>query len=274
MIDTIPPHKVEQRDTPGAQDDHDSRTGSSFGFLGTLLILAIVSIVLGMRVHNQKIALADVRAQLDQASYRASQAQADLGASKAQVSALQALIVNDQGQRADLQSQLDQAKAQSAGLGTQLSRDQAMRADLVSQLDQAKARSVGAESKLEQATSQASDYKNQLDQARTLAADSRMQLEKAQAELALVHPLVVQAHRLPLTTSFEKSFWDQGFMLHISNPGPAALNLRITISGPNGTKARLAAIESGATLSVPSLPPGEKVVIASEGFDPLSLTAR
>lgn len=274
MIDILPPHKVEQRDASRTQENPDRRTGSSFGFLGTLLILAIVSVVLGTRVHHQKVALAEVRVQLDQANYAASQAQADLGASKAQVSALQALIVNDQGQRADLQSQLEQAKAQSSGLGTQLSREQAARADLQTQLDKARAHSAGVEAQLSRAESQATDYRNQLDEARTLAADSHAQLEKAQADLARVHPLVVQASQLPLTTSFEKSFWDQGFTLHVSNPGPSALTLRITISGPNGTRAQVAAIESRATLSVPGLPPGEKVVIASEGFDPLSLTAR
>ena len=274
MIDTLPPHKVEQRDASRAQENNDRRIGSSFGFLGTLILLAIVSMVLGTRVHYQKVALAEARAQLDQANYTATQAQADLGATKAQVSALQALIVNEQGQRSDLQSQLDQARAQSAGLGTQLSLEHTSRADLQAQLDKARAHSAGVEAQLERATSQASDYKGQLDEARTLAADSHAQLEKAQADLARVHPLVVQAGQLPLTTSFEKSFWDQGFTLHIGNPGPAALTLKITISGPNGTRAQAAAIESRASLSVPGLPPGEKVVIESEGFDPLSLTAR
>jgi hypothetical protein len=274
MIDTLPPHKVEQRDTSRTQENQDRRTGSSFGFLGTLLILAVVSTVLGTRVHSQKAALADVRAQLDQANSRAAQAQADLGAARGQATALKAQLVADQGQRADLQTQLDQAKAQSAGLGAQLTKDQASRADLQAQLDQAKARSTALQAQAESAASQSSDYKNQLEQARSLAAGEHAQLAKAQADLAQVRPLVVQARQLPLATSFEKSYWDQAFMLHISNPGPASLSLRITVSGASGTRAQQAVIGSGATLNIPRLPSGEKVVIASEGFDPLNLTAR
>lgn len=100
------------------------------------------------------------------------------------------------------------------------------------------------------------------------------QLAKAQAVLTRVHPLIVEARQLPLTATFEKSFWDQGFTLRINNPGTAALSLRITISGADQPRAERAVIEGGETLNLGRLPAGENVVIASDGFDPLKLTAR
>ena len=274
MTDTQLPPQSEQRTPSRPPENNSPRTGTSAGILATLFVLVIASIYLATKVHNQSASLADVSSQLNQANSRATQAQADLGAAKAQSAAVQAQIVSDQGKRADLQSQLDQAKAQSSSLDAQLTKDQASRADLQSQLDQAKARSTALQAQLDSAASQSSDYRNQLDQARSLAAGEHAQLAKAQADLAQVHPLVVQMHQLPLTTSFEKSFWDQAFMLHISNSGPASLSLRITVAGANGTRAQQAVIESGATLSIPRLPAGVNVVIASEGFDPLNLTAR
>jgi uncharacterized protein YPO0396 len=146
--------------------------------------------------------------------------------------------------------------------------------DLQSQLDQAKAQSASFQAQFARARQESAALRTQLEQTRSEAADAKAQLAKAQVDLTKVHPLLVQARQLPLVATFEKSFWDQGFTLHINNPGSAALNVTITISGMDKPRAERAVIEGGATLNVGRLPAGENVVLASEGFDPLNLTAR
>jgi hypothetical protein len=267
MIDTLPQPQVTQRASPAAQQEQAKRAGSSVWPLAACVALTIVSIFLVTRIYRQNAALAEVKAQLAQSEFRSEQVQASLDAGRAQLSALQAQMATEQSQRSDLESQLAKAKAQSAGLQAQVYGDQKQRSDLQAELGAAKAQLAGA-------SQETSTLRTQLDQAKAQSAGLQDQLSRAQGDLARLHPLIVQARRLPLTIAFEKSFWDQGFTLHITNPGTESLNLRIAISGADRTRAQMAVIEGGATLNVPSLPAGEKVVIASEGFDPLDLTAR
>ena len=86
--------------------------------------------------------------------------------------------------------------------------------------------------------------------------------------------MLVEARRIPITAAFEKSFWDHGYTLHLSNNATAALKVRIEISGSEPTRYQSAVLDGGAAVSIMRLPPGEKVVITSEGYDPLSLTAQ
>jgi len=48
----------------------------------------------------------------------------------------------------------------------------------------------------------------------------------------------------------------------------------ITVTGPGKTRSQTSTIGAGATLSVDKLVVGEKVVIASEGYDPVTLTVQ
>ncbi len=267
MINTLPPPQVGHQASPRVPKEKSKRAGASVGILVACVVLAIVCVYFGTRIRGQNAALADVKAQLAQSISRASEIQANLDAAKAQSSGLQAQLANDQGQRSDLQAQLDKAKAQSSGLQAQLASDKGQRSDLQAQLDQVKAQ-------LNRAAQESAAYRAQLDQARSHAADTQAQLTKAQGDLTRLHPLIVEARQLPLVATFEKSFWDRGFTLHINNSSSAELKLKITISGAEKTYNQMAVIEGGAALNVERLPAGEVVVIASDGFDPLSLTAR
>lgn len=239
MINTLPPPQVGHQASPRVPKEKSKRAGASVGILVACVVLAIVCVYFGTRIRGQNAALADVKAQLAQSISRASEIQANLDAAKAQSSGLQAQLASDQGQRSDLQAQLDQVKAQ-----------------------------------LNRAAQESAAYRAQLDQARSHAADTQAQLTKAQGDLTRLHPLIVEARQLPLVATFEKSFWDRGFTLHINNSSSAELKLKITISGAEKTYNQMAVIEGGAALNVERLPAGEVVVIASDGFDPLSLTAR
>jgi multidrug efflux pump subunit AcrA (membrane-fusion protein) len=274
MIETLPLPQGEQRAVPRTLNNKGCRAGASVGLLIACVVLAVVALYLATRLHSQGAALADVKALLDRSGSKAQESQANLDKATAQASALQAQLSTDESQRANLQSRLDQSMAQSAGLEAQLTRDQGEESALQAQLDQAKAQTAAIQAQFDRASQEASVFRTELDQARSQVADSTVQLEKAQGDLTRLHPLIVAARQLPLAATFEKSFWDQGFTLHINNPGTAALNLRITISGADKAHVKTAVIEGGATLNVGRLPAGENIVIASDGFDPLNLVAR
>jgi multidrug efflux pump subunit AcrA (membrane-fusion protein) len=269
----MPPSQFEQRATPRSLE-RGNRAAASAGLIVACVLLATVAVYLAARVHSQSTALSETKAQLAQSNSRADAAQAGLDAAKAQSSDLQAKLASGAGEKSDLQSQLDRAKALAAGLQAQLNRDQSQQADLQVQLAQAKALASGRQTQFDRLSQESASLRAQLDQVRSQGAETQAQLAKAQADLTRVHPLVVESRQLHLSTAFEKSFWDQRFTLHISNTGTDALNLRITISGPDKTRAQMAVLEGGASLNIERLPAGENVVIASDGFEPLNLVAR
>jgi hypothetical protein len=274
MIDTLPPSQVVKGPIARVQPQESNPTGTSARILAACLVLALVSIYLGLRLHGQNAELAAARSQLAESNSKAVAIQASLDTAKAQASSLQEQLVGDQGQRLNLQSQLDQARTQSAALQAQQARDQSRLSDLQAQVDQEKARSAGIQARFDRASQETSSVQAQLEQTKTQAAAAQAQLVKAQGDLTRLHPLLVEARQLPLTAVFEKSFWDQGFALHLSNSGTAPLKLTIRITGQNKPRAEMAEIEGGETLNLGRLPAGEHVVIASDGFDPLNLTAR
>jgi hypothetical protein len=272
MIDTLP--QVETRASPPRTNEDSNRAGTPFGFLAACIVLAIAAIFLGVKLHTRSSELGDVKAQLALSSSSETQARAALAAASEQTAVLQTQVSRDQAQQASLQSQVGAAMAQAAGLQSQASRDQVLRTDLQAQLAGAKAQAADARARLATAQGQREDLQSQLAGARAQAADAQAKLAAAQSDLAKLHPLIVEARHMPLLASFEKSFWDQRFTLHVSNPGTQPMNVRITASGPEKTRYQAAVIEGGATVNIERLPPGEKVVISSDGFDPLSLTAQ
>jgi hypothetical protein len=267
MIDKRPLPPVEPRAVSRTLEAKGKLAGTTVALLAACLVLAIVAIYIAKSINSQNAALADTKAQLARSVLRADEIQAKLDAAKTQSAGLQVQLVGDQGQRTDLQSKLDQAKALADDLRAQLASNQSKVTVLQAQLDQAMAQS-------EHATQESAAIRVQLDHAKSQAADAQAQFAKAQRDLTKVLPLIIEASKLPLTTAFEKSFWDQGFTLHINNPGANSINLRIKITGKDAPRAEMTVIEAGATVNIEHLPPGENVVLSSDGFDPINLTAR
>jgi multidrug efflux pump subunit AcrA (membrane-fusion protein) len=267
MIDNRPLPHVEQRARPRTQKEKGAAVGTTVAILAACLVLAIVAIYIAKSINSQNAALAETKALLARSVLRADDIQAKLDTAKVQSTALQVQLAGDQGQRLDLQSKLDQATALFAALQAQVASDKSQQTVLQAQLDQAKAQ-------LDRATRESAAIRVQLDQARSQAADEQAQLAKAQRVLTKVQPLIVEARKLPLVTAFEKSFWDQGFTLHINNSGASPINLRIRITGAEAPRAEMTVIDAGATVNVERLHPGEIVALSSDGFDPISLTAR
>jgi septal ring factor EnvC (AmiA/AmiB activator) len=272
MIDTLP--QVETRASPPPEKEENKRAGIPFALIAASLVFAVACVVLDTRVHRQSAELADKNAQLAQSNSKAAQANADLEAAKSQALALQAQLVSEQNQRTELESQLGVAKRQIAGFQAQASGDEVRRTNLESQLNSAKAQLAAAQAQVAADQGQRRDLQTQLDAAKAQLAGMQGDLSKAQGDLTRLHPLLVEARRIPITASFEKSYWDRGFTLHLGNTSTQALKVRIAISGSEPTRYQETVLDGGAAVSIMHLPPGEKLVLTSEGFDPLSLTAQ
>ncbi len=68
--------------------------------------------------------------------------------------------------------------------------------------------------------------------------DLQSRLQKAESDIADLRPLAAKARHMPVSTSFDKSFWSSSFTLHITNFDPQPISVNITVSGPG--KAALA----------------------------------
>jgi multidrug efflux pump subunit AcrA (membrane-fusion protein) len=265
------------------RQDRGTPTGIFFGVLAACLVLAIVIIVLGVRVHSLNAQLPDAQAQLTSAKVETAQAQAELATAKAATGVLQTQLEKAKAASGDLQAQLDKAKGQQADLLAQLDKakaDKAKAADLQLQLDGAKAQSADLQGQLNKAAAGSAQMLAQLDQAKSQSLDLQSRLQKAEDALAKLQPLVLKARVMPVTTSFESGSWGSSFGMHngvtlrVNNVSPQPLKVDISITGQGKTRTQSNVIEVRATLAVEKLAAGESVVIASEGYDPVRLTVQ
>jgi hypothetical protein len=265
--------------------------GSSPAVLVLCIGLVILAIVLAVKVHRlnaqathpaQVAPVADSQKPMAQARPDTTQAPAELDRAKAAAAQLQAQLDKARGQQSDLQAQLEKAKAQSADLQTQLEKAKAQSTDLQSRLDGAKAQSADLQARLDRANAGSKELLSQLDLARSQSADLQSRLQKAEGELARARPLILKARHLPVVTSFEKvrggPFQLVGarntITLHIGNLYLQPLSADITVSGPETRTTQTRVIGGGATFDVEKLAAGDMVVIASEGYDPVTVTAQ
>jgi len=263
-----------------------SQRGSMLAVLAVCLGLAILVIVLSFRVHSLKTQVAtkgaDTHQQAAPAKPDNTQALADLDKAKGALAQLQLKLDQATSRQGDLQSDLAKARARSADLQSQLDGARASSAELQSQLDKAKSQSADLEGRLDQAASKSSQLLSQLDQERGRSADLQSRLKKAEGEIAGLQPLVHRARRMPVATSVERA---QGslfglasskvsFTLHISNLSLEPLSVAITVTGPEATRSVSGTIAGRTTLDIEKLAGGENVAIASESYDPVSVTVQ
>ena len=261
--------KSTMNDPTAPRQEKSTPSGAFFGLLAVCLVLAIVIIVLGVKVHNLNAQLPDIQTQLTNAKAETAQAQTEVGKAKAASSELQSQLDKAKGHEADLQSQLEKAKA-----------DKAKAADLQSQLEKANAKSADLQNQLNQAAAGSAQLLAQLDQTKSQSSDLQSRLKRAEEALAKLEPLALKARNLPVTTSFESGQWGSsfathnGFTLRINNLSPQPLKVDITVTGQGKTRTQSNVIEVSAALNVEKLAAGESVVIASEGYDPVRLTVK
>jgi len=230
-----------------------------------LFLAAIVAALAYAAYHLDSVA-AHGKEQLALADSKIGQAKADLGMANARSAELQLQIESIGSQTADLKAQLDKAQARRSGLESQLQR---ALADLRSQADNARVRESDF-----QAVIKSSGLLKELEQAKSQAKDLEAQLAKTQGDLAKLQPLAIKARVPPLTTSFEKGFWDRGFTLHVKNLNPDPLSVNIKITGLGTAFARSATMEGGGSLNVENLAAGMRVAIESAGYDTMTVTVQ
>jgi hypothetical protein len=79
---------------------------------------------------------------------------------------------------------------------------------------------------------------------------------------------------MPVTTSFQKVHGGRRFILQIKNLYLQPLTVTVTVTGPGKNRSQSNIIGGGGTLNVAELSAGEKIVVASEGYDPVNLTVQ
>ncbi|HXQ80316.1 MAG TPA: hypothetical protein VN775_03325 [Opitutaceae bacterium] len=265
--------------------------GSSLAILVLCVGLAILAVVLGVKLHRlnaradrntQAAPATAAQKQAVQAKPDTAQAQAELDKARAASAQLQTQLDQAKKQQRDLQAQLDKAKAQATGMQSQLDRAAAQSADLQSQLDKAMAQSADLQTQLAKAKAGSSQLAAQLDQSKARSTDLQSRLQKAEGEIAADQPLVQKARHMPVMASFEKvrggPFQLVGghatITLHIGNLYLRPLSAVISVTGAETNRSQSCTIGGGAMLDVEKLAAGDKIVISSEGYDPLTLTAQ
>lgn len=114
---------------------------------------------------------------------------------------------------------------------------------------------------LAKANSTVSQLNAKLDQA-------NVKISALEAEIARLKPLAEEARELPVKTKIIKTTFGSGYTLLVYNL--ARISLRLEIS-ENGNSIGSRVIDGGRELPLPRLAFGDKVVISSNGYDPLTV---
>jgi len=266
------PHQVShENDEHLLHDEERKPAGSSVAIRVICFILAIAAIGLGWEVLQQKKDLASSAAQLTQAQSETDQAKADLAKANSQSSDQKAQLDKANSLRADLQTQLDRAQTRQSALQSQLEKT---RTELQAQVDKAKAQAADMQGEIARANDASTQTRRELDRVRAQADDLKSQLASSQAEVARLQPVVTKARILPIAATFEKGFFSRKFTMSVKNTGSEALKVTVASAGNDKAPLQAATIEAGGTLKVEDVAAGASLVIQSEGYDPLSVTAK
>jgi uncharacterized phage infection (PIP) family protein YhgE len=259
------------------QNEKNRRTGA-FALLGAFaacLLLAILTLVLVVKVHRRDAQLADTQKQLAESKSDDAKIKGELDKATSESADLKAQLEKAKSQSADLQAQLDQAKPAIADLQAQLDKSKAQTSDVQAQLDKSKAQSADLQNQLNQATAGSTQLLTQLDQSKIQMMDLQARLQKAEADLSQLQPMLLKTRHMPVTTSFEKGHWGRGITLHVNNLNQQPLGVDITINSKGSPpRTQTNVIGAAGTLSIDKLVAGDSVIVASDGYDPLNVTAQ
>jgi septal ring factor EnvC (AmiA/AmiB activator) len=235
-------------------------------------VLAVLVIVLGVKLVRLNSKYADQTKQLTDAKAEAAKAEASQQQNAAATAQLQSQIDDGKKQVADMQAQVDRSKVAVTQAQAQLDNEKGQFSDMQSQRDKANAQSADFESQLKQTNTEMLQMNTQLDQAKIQSMDLQSRLGKAESDIAELQPLLLRARHMPVTTSVDKSHGDH-FAVHVNNLYLQPLSVNITISGGQDKgRTQSNVIGAGGTLKVDNVAPGASVVIASDGYDPVTVT--
>jgi len=237
------------------------------------IILAVVAGFLAFKLQHQNTAFADLRTQLDRANSENTAVKAELANANTKSANLQTQLDQAQKQQADLQAQAKKTEELGANLQAELQKAQA---DLKTQQENSQSQLADAQAQFASANDKLTGLRKELTTAKSQIDDLNSQLAKAKEAAAPPQPVAAPpaARALPLTTEFKKSFFGGNFTLHLKNTGPDPLKLNIEVSGSDKTPSKSVTVKGGDTFKLDGLAAGAKVVVASEGFESVTLTAQ
>jgi uncharacterized phage infection (PIP) family protein YhgE len=262
-----------QKNESTKPEHKNSRARLSVGILAVYLILAIVIVVQAVKVHGLNSQVTGLQKQLTDSTAATAKAQADLQNASSSSDQLKAQLATATTAQAEMKAQVDQAQIAAAQQQAQIDKDKAQLTDIQGQLDKSQAQSGAFKSQLDQATTGSYQMLTELDQAKIKAMDLQARLAKAEDQLAELQPLLLKARHIPVTTSLERKSGDT-FTLHVSNVDPQPVSVNLTIADAGKIRTQSNVIGAGAILNVDKLTAGENVTIASDGYDPLNVTAQ
>ncbi len=285
---------MNSESAPGGEKGRQA--GSSLGILAVFLGIAIVIIVIVLKYHNAGApaptstpavpiaAPAADQKPSDQAKPAADAVATEMEKSRAALAQLQAQLDKAIAQISDLQVQLDQSKKASDRLQLQIQSQadaaKAQAADLQGRLDESKSHSAELQAQLKLAISGSAELETQLGQSKARSADLQSRLTKSESDNAGLQPLAKKARRMPIRTSFDRPRGAlleavgarKNVTLQIINLFQAPLSVDIAVTEGEDNRSQSITIAGGATLSIQKLQAGDRVVITSEGYEPVNLT--
>jgi hypothetical protein len=250
-----------------------SRAGVSVGILAIVIILAAAIIVLCTKVHHRNVEVAGLQKQLADAKSQSNKTQTDLDKANSTVDDLKTQLKKATETQADLKAQVEQASVGTTQLQSQIDREKGQEADLQSRLDKSETQSAAYKTQLDDATAASARMLSDLDQSKIQVLDLQGRLQKAENDLAQLQPMLLKARHMPVSTSFERTHGER-FTLHVNNLTSQPVTLNMTINDDGKTRNQSSVLGASASATVEKLREGDTITIASDGFDPLHLTAQ
>jgi hypothetical protein len=244
----------------------------SLGVVIAALVLLAVVVVLALRIHHLDGVVASTQKELADSKDQATKAQTELDQIKATTGKSEAQLDAAKAQVTELQAQLERTKATGAQTQAQLDASKAQATDLQSQLDKSRAQSTDFEAQVKQASAGSYQLLSQINQDKIQANDLQARLQKAESDIAQLQPMLLKARHLPVTTSFDRSHGGDTFILHIKNLYLEPVSVKITVAGNGKSRSQSNILGPGASLDVGRIVAGEAVTIASESYDPLTVS--
>ena len=99
-------------------------------------------------------------------------------------------------------------------------------------------------------------------------------LEQAEAEVAELKPLAAKARTLPITCVQVKPVLSSGYALNIRNQARTPLRLDVTWTANGRPNTQNFVVDGGQFHTITGLVPGDTLTIASEDFDPKTVTIK
>jgi multidrug efflux pump subunit AcrA (membrane-fusion protein) len=276
----------------------DSDKGKSGVLLAVLVAgIVIAFVALGMKVRNSDARAAELGRQLAQATTESSEQKTELNQAKnqaADLADLRSQLATAISQKSELQTRLDQAAAQKAellALQSRLETAARKESDLRSQLEQAKrqlAEIPPAQPKVEVAEFRATDRSSPVGTGKAQSADTQGQPtnaqpapEKTATDVAAARTAIPRPVNMPIKTTWGRTpLWtlDRStgkgiYVLNIISLWPDPLKIHIKVSRDDKTSLRSVTLAGTSTMTLVNLSVGDTIVIESDGYDPVQLTA-